>query len=241
MRAIVIPMARWFPPRRIADRILPWITLLLATFGVGWTLFQYSSGVNVQRAETTLSIHRQFLETFPAGAQGFTLIPDEDVAVLIFEIRCAHYAEAVDRGVMPDIPALPDCNTITLSDQALLDELGASSPSSVRDAVRKDTQEIRVHDAPAARRMMTFLRSLQVCVQSNQCAEDITTELFAGDIVAFLDASCNLANTDPEFERQGRMLGQFARGLLPDGVIPWNTDPNRKDLLMCEHLRLETM
>ena len=57
--------------------------------------------------------------------------------------------------------------------------------------------------------------------------------------MAFLNASCSVANVDREFERQGRILAGFARSLLPDGVIPWTTDPSRIDLFSCDHLRLQ--
>lgn len=218
---------------------MPWIMLLLGVFGAGWTLYQYTNGVDIQRANTTLSIHRQFLDTFPDGAQGFTQVSDEDRVTEILKIRCAHYEQAVSDGLLPDTPNLPDCTTVTAVHFELLGQLSPLVPQSVRDDIRKEMNRIKVGSFADARRMMTFSRSLQVCVERHQCNFEITAELFAGDVVAFLNASCSVANVDREFERQGRILAGFARSLLPDGVIPGNTDPSRIDLFSCDHLRLQ--
>lgn len=239
MRRLIIPIARGLPSRVVSDRVMPWIMLLLGVFGAGWTLYQYTNGVDIQRANTTLSIHRQFLDTFPDGAQSFTQVSDDDRVNEILQIRCAHYEQAVLDGLLPDTPHLPDCTTVTAADFELLGQLSPLVPQPVRDDIRKEMNRIKVGSFADARRMMTFFRSLQVCVERHQCNFEITTELFAGDVVAFLNASCSVAEVDREFERQGRILAGFARGLLPDGVIPWNTDPSRIDLFSCDHLRLQ--
>lgn len=233
----MVPLARWFPTRRVSERILPWVTLMLATLGAVWTLFQYTNGVEIQRAETTLSIHRQFLDTFPDGAQGAGDMSEDALVGGVLMIRCEIYTLAVEDGLLPAEPALPDCGSVSMSDVSVLDAVGEDASDALRDQIREETAMIGGINPPQARRMMTFFRSLQVCVEKGQCARDITTELFVGDIVAFLNATCRLANNDTEFTRQGLMLGAFARELLPDGAIPWNTDPNRKDLYLCPYLR----
>ena len=240
MRWLLVRMARALPSRSVADRVLPWIMLLLAAFGAGWTLFQYTNGVDIQRANTTLSIHRQFLDTFPDGAQSFTQVSDDERVREILKIRCERYEKAVADGILPDQPPLPDCATVSEDDFELLGQISPHVPQSIRDDIRTEMNLIKVGSFGDARRMMTFFRSLQVCVERNQCNIEITSELFAGDIVAFLNASCSVALVDREFDRQGRILAGFARGLLPDGVIPWNTDPSRIDLFSCDYLRKST-
>lgn len=240
MRSVLVPLARWFPSRLVSDRILPWVTLGLATFGAAWTLYQYTSGVDIQRAETTLSIHRQFLDTFPDGALGFEDLTEEALFHRVLKIRCDLYAVAVVDGRLPDTLTLPVCDDVSMSDIAALDAFGDLAPQPLREEIRAQVGNIEGIEPLQARRMVTFLRSLQVCVERRQCNQDITAELFSGDIVAFLNASCSLAVKDEEFTRQGLMLGQFARSLLPDDVIPWNTDPDRKNLFLCDYLRHET-
>lgn len=240
MRAVFVPLARFLPSRLVSGRIIPWATLTLATFGAGWTLFQYADGVGAQRSQTTLAIHRQFLDTFPDGAQSITGKPQLRLLEDVFRLRCETYRTAIANGDMPQSSDLPQCEKVSISDRVVLDDIGADAPQSVRKKIREASGVTKVDDPAAARRMMTYLRSLQVCVERNLCHHEITTELFAGDIVAFLNVSCDLGMIDAEYDRQARLLAGFVRGLLPDETIPWNTDPDRIDLFRCDFLRAKT-
>lgn len=220
MRAIWVRLARWAPPILITNRLVPWITLLLAALGATWALFQYSDSVAIQRSNTTLTIHRQFVSVFPNGAQEITGQSEEALVVQIFKVRCDIYRAAMADGVLPPDERLHPCETITLADQPLLDEIAENAPQALRDQVLMALETVVLTNAVPARRMMTYFRSLQVCVEGHQCDLAITSELFASDIVAFLNLTCDLAERDAEFARQGDMLGRFARSLLSEETIP---------------------
>lgn len=237
MRALWIWLARRVPSHTVTTRLVPWITLAMGAFGATWTLLQYSNSIDIQRSNTTLAIHRQFVSVFPIGVQEITGHTSEDLTRKIFKIRCDVYASAIADGVLSADERMPACETIALADRVLLDEIGATAPDSIRRQIRVALEDVVLTNAATARRMMTYFRSLQVCAEGRQCDFEITSELFAGDFVAFLNATCDLADRDPEFARQGEMLGLFARSLLPQGTIPWTTDPNRRDLFRCKHLR----
>jgi|GEM_PF-3864594 len=239
MRVLLINMARMLPSKVISDRILPWLTLTLATFGAVWTLFQYSDGVGIQRANTTLAIHRQFLDSFPEGAQTFTQISDDERVRRILKLRCEFYETAAAGKKFKLTMPLPNCSTISVEEMSVLDEIGKDISTSLRAELRGKMATLVPLDYGPARRMMTFFRSLQVCVEISQCNLEISGELFAGDIVAFLNATCPLALNDKEFARNGALLGTFTRTLLPLGVIPWNIDPSREDLFACNYLRMD--
>lgn len=237
-RAVWPWLARRVPSRAVTNRLVPWITLFLGAAGAVWTLFQYSNSVGIQRSATTLTIHRQFLVTFPEGAQEITGLSAEAQTIETFRVRCNVYRVAMENGVLSPNEMLSDCMAVTLADRSLLDEIGAEAPEAVREQIRTALDTTVLTKTAPARRMMTYFRSLQVCVERHQCDPEITSELFAGDIVAFLNITCALAERDAEFMRQGKMLGRFARSLLADGTILWNTDPHRMDLFRCNHLRL---
>lgn len=238
MRVVWLWLARRVPSRLVTNRLVPWITLVLGALGAGWTLFQYSDGVAIQRSNTTLAIHRQFLITFPDGAQNIAGSSAEALIDEILRVRCETYSSAMANGALKVDERLPLCKMVEQADMPLLDEIEQNAPEALREQIRLALESALLTRAGPARRMMTYFRSLQVCVEHRQCDAEITSELFVGDLVAFLNLTCELAKRDAEFFRQGRMLGGFARSLLPDGVIPWNTDPKRVDLLLCDHLRL---
>lgn len=238
MRSVWVWLARRVPSRLVTNRLVPWITLFLGALGASWTLFQYSNSIGIQRSTTTLTIHRQFLVTFPEGAREITGLSAEAQTIETFRVRCHVYRAAMENGVLTADERLSDCKTITFADRSLLDEIGADAPEALREQIRAALDTAVLTNTAPARRMMTYFRSLQVCVERRRCDPEITSELFAGDIVAFLNLTCELAERDAEFVRQGKMLGRFARSLLPDGTIPWNIDPDRVDLFRCNHLRL---
>jgi len=238
MRWFWIWLARRVPSRLVTARLVPWFTLLLAMLGAGWTFFQYTDSVAIQRSNTTFAIHRQFLVTFPNGAQDITGLTQEELIEITLRIRCKTYEDTLPTDTFSQGEQPLDCQTVTLNDLTRLEDMGQAAPDSVREQIRDTLNSTLSASSASARRMMTYFRSLQVCAERHQCDRQITSELFAGDIVAFLNLTCELAKHDAEFARQGELLGTFMRTMISEENIPWNTDGRRKSLFTCEHLRI---
>lgn len=120
----------------------------------------------------------------------------------------------------------------------LLDEVSAGGPDSIGEQINETFDETVPLNNSRARRMMTYFRSLQVCIEGNHCDRDIAAELFKGDIEAFLSLTCALAKRDPEFLRQGTKLADFVRTLLAHKSNVWNSETKPDSQLRCDYLRL---
>lgn len=238
IRKLAVFIATRLPPKTVTGRIIPWTTLFLAVFGAAWTWFQYSQSLQIQRASTVLSIHRQFLQAFPKGSDQFTQRTQQDLILLSFEIQCQVFrdtAQGSDETTPEEI--LTRCDQLTIEDRDALNRISAQRPKNARETIRDRLTKATEVDGPGADRMITFFRSLQVCVERNLCDRSIAIELFQRDIVGLLNTTCSYGLQRDGFRAESQLLAQFLGESAALDTAYWNTDPRREDMFFCSYLR----
>jgi hypothetical protein len=228
---------RWLLSKTATEGVLPWLTLVLGVLGVGWTLIAFSAQNDIQRAQTILAIHRQYLEMFPSGTDDILGLSAAARSDAIQQIRCRVFSDAAAEGTLTTTEVLPECSTVRAVDKPLIDRIGAAQTEAMKAAIRTAISDIAPIDRTGAERMLTFFLSVRLCATENQCDADIATALFAKDMTAFLNQTCALTTAHDDYRRQAEMLATFVRDQVGNGPVPWATDPRRENLFSCDPLR----
>jgi len=246
LRNILAAMARYFPPKFVADRVLPWFLFGVGVFTACWGLWEYGNDLSIKRVHTVLEMHKNFRTIYPeneAYLRGKSRgSPNNETRQHIFRVRCDFYLEKIRENklkIISDVPkgALKSCN-----DMAVMDRYGDLLSSNQRKELREQLKaklnaQIGV-DSRKIRGLSLFFRSLIVCVESRNCDGQTAVALFSYEMASFVNGACLFDSKltsaqSAELENIAKFLVRFK----VHKAIYWNNDAKREKLFICEKFR----
>lgn len=225
-RRFVSVLAKGFPPKFAADRILPWTALILVTVGAGWTIYVYRNDVSIGRVQAVFDLYDVYRREF--GRTKLLRSKPQELEAAIARIRCEVVSSTTD-----------ECETLTGSPARRLLEIPLTCQQ--RTTVRKKMNSWRAKnedlDTRLAYQYQSFFDAVRVCTQAGNCDVDTSLALFAKDITTYLNDVCVFVHDRKSPGR--RETEKLAKFLLDHGVdkdISWSEDEGRQSLFVCDYL-----
>jgi hypothetical protein len=239
LRRYIAQFATAFPPKAVSDRLLPYVTLLLAVAGGVSALIQYSNGLAIARVTATMELHKQFLsETFRPAVKEFNEF-NTRANQIAPKARCEFIRDAIAKGeVSASSGTSLNCDKFDNATLTALDKV------SLTDAQRDRLREFALWRRrevnppwPSIDQLELFYRSLIVCVERNNCSGDTAAALFAREMVTFVNATCDYDSPVAVGHTTNDEIARFLVRSRVNKNIYWNRDANRKKLFACDRQR----
>ena len=238
-RPLITRLAAAFPPKSVSDRLLPYVTLVLAVAAGTSALVQYGNNLAIARVSASLDLHKQFLsETFQKAKKEFAAF-DENVGAVAATARCEFIRNEVAKGALPAPAGVTlDCENLTDSMRIALQSIDivGEQRTRLRDYVLSKVRD-RLSGTDGLAQLEIFFRSVIICVGRSNCDGETAAALFARDMVTFVNATCVF---DPPIGQDDTTNDEIARFLVRWRVnknIYWNRDPGREKLFACDRQR----
>lgn len=240
-RRVTGALSARFPPKFVADRILPWLTVTLAAIGGFWAIYEYRNDVGTARIKTVLDLHQRYTADLKEELDGDVSLESRKVDAIL-ELRCNFYKEKIMSGQLQPGSHLPECSAISSSDAVILQEYTPQMTPPLRTELRNRMNEILATEFAFnyewTDALSRFFRSVIVCVERHNCDRDTSIALFAKEMTSFLNSVC-------PHERRLSLGGRnetifIANFLIESGVYDnmyWSSDNNRENLFSCDYLR----
>jgi len=241
-RRLIAGLSQKFPPKYIADRLLPWATVVMAMFGFFWAIAEYRNDIAIKRVNTTLSLHKTFikdlsnLETIKNKERSSV-----DLSDLIIKRRCVFIKKRVfSKNESKEKRDSFDCNNLTGVQVNALNAVDLNSEH--RAELRKMLNVARIEtfelDDGNVNQYLLFFQSVEACVRAANCDAATSIALFAKPITAFLNDICIFIEAGQNIgSEETARLGQF---LIENDVhknIFWSSDRGQENLFACDYLR----
>lgn len=244
LRRAAHQVALLLPPKSIADRVFPWVTLAASAFGVVVALWQYSNDVDVRRFAATLDLHREYLGKNDPHIDLFALAAENAG----MRARCAILLDDLKNGedIGVDSAQGVSCdfaNASGATEATLAFLKNALAPASRREAVALAvTEAMQTFPISPELKAKIFLQAdyllgVTVCVEAGNCDEKTSKALFLREIIEFVNMTCPLS------ERLGvggglplRQLAVFVNDISDHEDAYWRDQSRTQNFFACDEL-----
>lgn len=246
-RSMIAATARRFPPKHLADRLLPWTALLAAVIGAWAALYQYSNDLAIERYKTTLDMHKQFrasngdwYETLLVDAKGVK-VPFDQLVIGILTIRCKVYEQSIaSHEMVVGTLSLPKCDHLKTQHHVALDKFNTFVPPAVKKVIRDQMNTFMARDFQIKRTrffdMSRYMRALIICIDHKTCDDETAIALFGAEMIGFVNNACQFSNAlGPEAIEDLRFIANYLIAADIPKQLNWST--RRGNLFVCSFLR----
>lgn len=244
-RKLLVFLSRHFPPKAIAERVLPWLSVALAVFGAAWGLAKYGTDLDLKKVGLAIKFHERYTKEFFKAKHGL----EQSNAPFVLRYRCDFLLDEIEKGSLQQ-QHTGDVNCKNLTDQSIealnVYQLVGEQRAKLREHIfgSLGQRPLGANDIKSLAELSIFFNSIIICVDHGNCDEDAVVALFSREMTEFVNMACAF------FERSKRKTSQtsddvkIAEFLIRNEVnknIYWSLDPGREKLFACDYLReLET-
>ena len=240
MRRVIAGIARWFPPKFVADRLLPWGSIAIALGGVYWGISEYRNDIAIARVGTTLELHKRYLDTdlLENKIQLSRIQTDP-----IIRARCEFIETHIQSGDIEKIHyGELTCGSVDKETQRKLQpyDIVGDLREKLRDYIKREVgkNSLSGDDIKSLAQLSIFFKSIIVCTEQDNCDDETVVALFAREMVEFVNMTC-------PYEKKLNSGGKtdnltIAKFLVAHDVhknIYWSLDDHREKLFLCKEYR----